>query len=232
MKKARNISNLLCVAILFFSIFVFLTSQSAHATATLSLSDGTNSILVADGTGLDLDLNPGVVKYIGKLGNWLNINVTTGSTYPDIGSLSYPVLDLKDVSLEAFYSGTLTLKFSETDFGPTGSANFNTHAWGVTSESVTFNSYFDSTNTLFGQGTSVGTLGPYTAGFNSTATSSGNPSNPYSLTDVATITFGGPVSGTALHMNLSVVPEPISSTLFIIGAATLGFRRYLKREKA
>ncbi len=50
MKKARNISNLLCVAILFFSIFIFLTSQSAHATATLSLSDGTNLILVADGS--------------------------------------------------------------------------------------------------------------------------------------------------------------------------------------
>lgn len=31
--------------------------------------------------------------------------------------------------------------------------------------------------------------------------------------------------------NLSVVPEPISSTLFIVGAATLGFRRFRKKIK-
>ncbi len=84
------------------------------------------------------------MTYIGSLGCWLDINITTGNTYPDIGSLSYPVLDLKDVSLEAYYSGTLTIMFSETGFGPTGSANFITQAWGGTSESVTFNSYFDS----------------------------------------------------------------------------------------
>jgi hypothetical protein len=32
--------------------------------------------------------------------------------------------------------------------------------------------------------------------------------------------------------NVSVVPEPISSTLFIVGGATLGFRRFRKKLKA
>lgn len=30
--------------------------------------------------------------------------------------------------------------------------------------------------------------------------------------------------------DVSVVPEPVSSTLFIIGGVTLGFRRFWKRE--
>jgi len=220
------------IIILLGAVFaVIFSSQSAQATATLSLFDGTHSKLIADQDAYDLNSNPGVVTYIGALGCF-DINITTGTTYPDIGSLSYPMLNLKDVSIEGTDSGTLTIKFSEIGFGPTGSADFITQAWGGTTESVTFNSYFDSGNNLFGQGTLVGTLGTYSNTlFNGTTTSSGNPSNPYSLTNVATITYNAP-SATAFNMNLSVVPEPVSSTLFIIGGAVLGFRSFRKMKKA
>ncbi len=31
--------------------------------------------------------------------------------------------------------------------------------------------------------------------------------------------------------NVAIVPEPVSSTLFILGGATLGLRLYMKRKK-
>jgi hypothetical protein len=35
-----------------------------------------------------------------------------------------------------------------------------------------------------------------------------------------------------VRLNVSVVPEPISSILFVIGGALLGGRRYLKKRKS
>ena len=40
------------------------------------------------------------------------------------------------------------------------------------------------------------------------------------------------MNGDNANLNLAVVPEPISSTLFLVGAATLGFRRFRKTNKA
>jgi hypothetical protein len=42
--------------------------------------------------------------------------------------------------------------------------------------------------------------------------------------------FGG-VSSASLTYSMSVIPEPISSILFVTGGATLGFRRFWKKRK-
>lgn len=46
------------------------------------------------------------------------------------------------------------------------------------------------------------------------------------------VSFGGTTyDGTFANAQVSVVPEPISSTLFLVGAATLGFRRFRRKFK-
>jgi len=40
------------------------------------------------------------------------------------------------------------------------------------------------------------------------------------------------VNSSDFLMDLTVVPEPVSSTLFLVGAATLGYRRFRKMKKA
>ena len=41
----------------------------------------------------------------------------------------------------------------------------------------------------------------------------------------------GSLYAIAVRSGMAVAPEPISSTLFLIGAATLGFRRFRKKFK-
>jgi hypothetical protein len=49
----------------------------------------------------------------------------------------------------------------------------------------------------------------------------------WSITAVDPIT--GPVTSTGYLKATAIVPEPISSTLFIVGGATFGFRRFRKK---
>jgi len=101
----------------------------------------------------------------------------------------------------------------------------------VGSGTVSFDSYIDNTNALFGQGVLLGHLGPYTS--TDSGTTSGSIAsllNPYSLTTKTTVslTEGSMMQTTT---NVAIVPEPISSTLFLVGAATLGYRRFRKTIK-
>ena len=210
----------------------FLNTQSAHATASIKLSDGINApLIISDGGAGDTSAASNVVTYSGTYGVF-NILVSTGV---QAGSNSYPVLGLNTFEVNSG-AGTLSAWFSNTGFGPTSSpAGFNMSgslSSIVGSATVNFDSYIDNTDVLFGEGTLLGSLGTYsTTNSGTTSGSVASLSNPYSVTAKATVNLA---AGSMMQTtsNIAIVPEPVSSTLFVIGGALLGFRRLRKMKKA
>ena len=230
--------NLYVALIIFFLVFGA-AIQSAHAqsgTPTIRLWDGTgdintNSIVIADQGSNDSSSLLDVVTWSGSYGAF-DVVVSSGV---QSGSDLLPVLGLNTFEVTSTSGGTLYAWFSNTGFGPAPTpAGFDMSGSlsSITgSGTVDFYSYTDNSDTLFGEGNLLGSLGTYSnVASGSTSGSAGSLSNPYSLTTktVVSLNAGSTMQTTA---NVAIVPEPISSTLFIVGGATLGFRRFRKKFK-
>jgi hypothetical protein len=236
MKGMKKFTKVTALSFIVFMFVLVLGIQSADATAALKFTDNlSNTITIydtIDGAGGDSNTASGVVTWVGTLGVF-DINVTTGSTYPTLGSTTSPQLDLNNLTINTLGSGTLTVEFSEIGFGPISALLAITTVGGTSDGTTSFNSYYGTT--LFDTSNTLGTLGPYVAGspdapFGGITNSSFSPSGTYSLTSKATITHSGAGENTSFNLNVNVVPEPISSTLFLVGAGTLGFRRWRKKR--
>ncbi len=191
----------------------------------LKLSVGATTITIVDGGAGDSNGAAGVITFIGSIGGW-GINVSTGITYPALGSPALPQLDLNSVNVSSSGAGTLTISFSEKGFTGTFPLDFN--VGGTTVGSVTAKSYADTSNVEFGTGTLLHSLGPYGPGaFSGSGVSVGPPGSLYSLTAVASITHSG-AGATSFNAHL-FVPEPgtiaIWSVLGMVGLAYSWKRR-------
>jgi hypothetical protein len=180
----------------------------------LKLDDGLGHVITAQ----DLN-NDGVVTFNGNLGNWV-INVTTGITYPTLGSTTQPLLDLNSVNVSSGNGGNLNIQVSASGYTWLGEGVLS--IGGTTNGTVAASAYYDSSNVLFAQTSQIGSnlsFSPisFSGQTNSTVVDI-SPSSPYSLTiDVDINHQSGGVSSFDGQL---AVPEP--GTLLFLGAGLLG----------
>jgi hypothetical protein len=188
-------------------------SQIAQAVPMLKLFDGTTTIIITDNVGIDLDGTSGRILFNGTIGNW-TITTDVGSTFPVIGTLSKPQLDLSFNAVSNAGGGTLVITFSADGFGPTGNA-FSSSIGGTTQGTVSTAAFGGTNNTVFSVVAPLTSQGPFTGAFSGSVNSPiVTNAGPYALTQQITITHAGAgiTTGDAL---LSSVPDSGTSVLLL-----------------
>lgn len=192
-------------------------TPAAQALPQLMIYDGTTTIIITDNGAGDSSAVAGRLVWNGSIGNW-TLNTDVGTTYPVLGSLTNPQLDL---SFNAFSTtgGTLTLTFSADGFGPTGGTAVASIG-GTASGTVSYATYGGTNNTNFSTSHLLTSQGPFTGAFSGTvAGGTVNNAGPYALSQqlVITHTQSGITTGDALL----TVPDS-GTTALLLGLALLG----------
>ncbi len=228
MKGTKYLISLLVAMALVLGI-----QATSHAVATLRLTDGVTTVTLADGNA------DGVVTFNGAIGVW-TVNVTTGITYPTLGSPADIHIDLNSVDVNSGGASTLTILFSEVGFtGPLAGGILGVHqlAGGTLSapagSTATFKAYVDDGNALFTLTSLLTTIGPFGPGaFAGEADGfAAGITAPFSMTSWAQLALTGPGIASFDSEIHGKIPEPISLILLGSGLAGAGLYRRLRKNR-
>jgi hypothetical protein len=202
----------------------------AQAIPQLKIFDGTTTIIVSDNGGGDSSGTAGRIVWDGSIGNW-TLNTDVGTTWPAIGTLSNPRLDLSFNAVSNGLGGTLVITFSADGFGPTN-GSVAASIGGVTDGAVSYQTFGGTSNVNFDTSNLLTSQGPFANAF-SGAVTGGTISNagPYSLTERITITHAG--SGITTGNALLQVPDSGTSALLLgAGLTGIGLMTRIRRRIA
>ena len=207
------------------------TATSTEAAQMLTLTSGLTSVTITDNGAGDVNPSVGAITFIGSVGAFNALNVSTGVSKPILGSAANPFMDLNSVNISSSGGGTLVI--DHFDDGFTGLTNFSMAIGGVAGlggagGALTYSAFFNqgAGNVL------IDTLGPFSGAFSGTGGGGPTTLTPYSLTQRVTIVHGAGTVGTSF--NATLIPEPATLALFGLGLIGVGFatsRRRLNRAQ-
>jgi hypothetical protein len=188
---------------------------------TITISDGKKKDTVTLTNPADL------ISYSGTVGKF----TLSFSTTPASGAAMLPSFNLNSLSYNGSgkKGGALTISLSDTSVNPTA-GSIASQITGQSSGTVSYSTFADAGNSLFGKATLLSNPGTLNGSFDRTASATLSAQAPFSLTEMFVIhqsrggntAFGATIVDPPVGGGVGVAVPDVGSTLALFGLAFLG----------